>query len=80
MARRRLSPRCRNCGLLRLPDERFTRNLCPSCLNAERSQRRRATGAQVLANARDAGTVERDGQTFRVVQLPPTRMGGRRIR
>jgi hypothetical protein len=29
----------------------------------------------MLANAKDAGTVERDGQTFRVVQLPSTRMG-----
>jgi hypothetical protein len=33
----------------------------------------------VLEKARDAGTVERDGQTFTVVVLPPKRRGGRRI-
>jgi hypothetical protein len=34
----------------------------------------------VLAKAKDAGTVERDGQTYKVVVLPPKPPGGRRIR
>jgi hypothetical protein len=32
------------------------------------------------ADAKDGGTVERDGQVFSVVVLPPKRRGGRRIR
>jgi hypothetical protein len=61
--------RCRNCGLIRFPEERFYRGLCPACLEADKGKRRRAAGARILAKAKDAGTVERDGQTFRVVQL-----------
>jgi hypothetical protein len=85
--RRPPRPRCRNCGLLRLPEETgrvpglrlnaeqrmFVRGLCPSCLEADRRERRRRTGARILSKAKDAGTVERDGQVFRVVQLPPKR-------
>jgi hypothetical protein len=78
--RRRFSPCCPGCGLIRLPDKKWRGGYCPCCLDEHKRKRRRANGAQVLANARDAGTVERDGQTFRVVQLSPGRLGGRRIR
>jgi len=62
--RRRWPPRCRKCGLLRLPEENFHRNLCPGCLEKERRQRRSATGARVIANAKDGGTVKRDGPSL----------------
>jgi predicted RNA-binding Zn-ribbon protein involved in translation (DUF1610 family) len=71
--RRRFPSRCRSCGLIRLPEETFVRGLCPACLEAERHDGRRATGARILAKAKDAGTVERDGQTFTVSVLPPKR-------
>jgi hypothetical protein len=72
--------RCRRCRLERLPEENFVRGLCPACLELDRRKRRSATGARALSKAKDAGTVERDGQTFQVVVLPPKRRGGRRIR
>lgn len=86
--------RCKGCGLLQLPEEAtrtpglrltaeqrtFVRGLCPTCLEADRRERRRRTGARILSKAKDAGTVERDGQTYHVVVLPPKRRGGSRIR
>jgi hypothetical protein len=74
------NPRCRQCKLERLPWETFHRGLCAACLELDRRQRRRKTGRRLLDKAKDAGTVDRDGQTFQVVQLPPKRRSGRRIR
>jgi hypothetical protein len=65
--------RCRRCQLWRAPDERFYRGLCSSCRKEKAKARRAATGARILAKAKDAGTLERDGQQFRVVALPPKR-------
>jgi hypothetical protein len=76
MRRRRRSDhpyRCRCCRLERLEGETFQRGLCPACLEVDRHDRRSATGARILAKAKDAGAVERDGQTYHVVQLPPKR-------
>ena len=78
--RRFHTPRCTRCHLARLPDEDFHRGLCPACLEADKRYRRRQLGAKVLERAKSAGTVERDGQTFQVVVLPPKRRTGRRIR
>ena len=78
--RRRFSPGCRTCRLEQLPEEMFYRGLCPACMDVDKRRRHAATGACLLAKAKDAGTVERDGQTFTVVVLPPKRRGGRRIR
>lgn len=72
--------RCRRCRDLRQDGERFYGGLCDSCRGQRSAAKRAATGARLLAKAKDAGTLERDGQTFRVVQLPPKRRGGRRIR
>jgi len=83
MARRSRQPqpyRCRRCRLERTPEEfAWTRGLCPACLEVDRRLRRRKAGARILAKAKDLGTVERDGQTFRVV-LPPKRRTGRKVR
>jgi hypothetical protein len=78
--RRMHYPRCRRCRLERLPEETFYRGLCPACMDVDKRKRHAATGARLLAKAKDAGTVERDGQTFTVVVLTPKRRGGRRIR
>jgi hypothetical protein len=72
------SRRCRRCKLERLPDETWRRGFCPACRAARSAQRRKATGSKLLARAKAAGTEERNGQTFRIVQLPPNRRGGRR--
>ena len=79
MARRKRSRRsenvlrCRRCRDLRQEGERFYHGLCDSC-RAERAKvRRSATGARLLEKAKDAGTVQRDGQTFHVTALPPKR-------
>jgi hypothetical protein len=72
MRRRRRSNhpfRCRRCRLERLEGEKFQRGLCPACLDVDRRRRRSERGQRQLANAKDGGTVERDGQTFKVVQL-----------
>jgi predicted RNA-binding Zn-ribbon protein involved in translation (DUF1610 family) len=66
-------PRCKRCRLQRLPEENFVRGLCPACLELDRRYRRRKTGSRLLEKAKDAGTVVRDGQTFRVTVLPPKR-------
>jgi hypothetical protein len=50
--RRRFSPRCRGCGLLRLPDETFVRGLWPACLDVERRQKRSDTGARLWRKRR----------------------------
>lgn len=77
--RRPQPPRCHRCGLLRFEWETFFRGLCDKCRAEVGAENRRQRGARVLAKAKDAGTLERDGQTFTVVVLPPKRRGGRRI-
>jgi hypothetical protein len=72
--------RCRDCGGWRMDDELFWRGRCEDCRDKRSAARRAATGARALALAKDAGTLERDGQTFRVLLLPPKRRGGSRIR
>jgi hypothetical protein len=72
--------RCRRCCDLRHDGETFYRGLCDSCRSAAAAKRRAGTGTRLLEKARYGGTVDRDGQTFRVVVLPPKRRGGRRIR
>jgi hypothetical protein len=78
MARRKRRPpsHCRRCKLERLPDERWLGGFCPECRDFYSAKRRKATAKRVLAGAKTAGTVERDGQTFTVLQLPPKRRGG----
>jgi hypothetical protein len=83
--RRMHNPRCRRCRLQRLPEETFpngkpgwTRGLCPACLELDRQRRRSATARRLLDKAKDGGTVERDGQMFHVVVLPPKRRSGKR--
>jgi hypothetical protein len=57
--------RCRRCTSTRTPDEyAWTRGLCPACLELDRQQRRSNTGRRLLDRAKDAGTVDRDGQTY----------------
>jgi hypothetical protein len=94
MARRKRTPpiqQCRRCRLERLPEETFrggrglqesawTPGLCPACLEVDRRERRSRVGRKLLNKANDGGTVDRDGQTFRVTVLPPKRSSGRRIR
>jgi hypothetical protein len=83
MASRRRSDhphRCRRCQLERLDGETFHRGLCPACLELDQRKRHRDTGARILERAKDGGTIEREGQTFRVVQLPRKRRGGRPVR
>jgi hypothetical protein len=70
--------RCRGCDLFRFPDETFPGGYCPSCLDERSRKRRSATGARVLARAKDGGSLERDGETYRLVLLPPK--GSRRRR
>lgn len=71
--RRMHNPRCRRRRLERLPEETFYRGLCPASVDVDKRRRHAATGARLLAKVKDAGTVERDGQTFQVVQLPPAK-------
>jgi hypothetical protein len=76
--RRRSSPHhCQRCRLQRLPEERFPGGLCLACLEVVRRRKRRALGANVLAKATHVGTLERDGQTFQLVVLPPKRRRSR---
>jgi len=73
--------RCRRCPTTPAPDEyAWTRGLCPACLELDRQERRSRVGRKLLDKAKDGGTVDRAGQTFHVVVLPPKRRGGRRIR
>jgi hypothetical protein len=78
--KRRHQPACRDCGDLRYDGEPFFRGLCDTCRHKRAVARRAQTGARAIANAKPAGTLERDGQQFRVVVLPPKRRGGSRIR
>ena len=72
--RRRLyGKRCRRCKFERLPEETFWNGHCPACRAVQAKRSRSESGAKILAKAKDAGTIERDGQTFRVVVLPPKR-------
>ena len=83
MAQRPRSPdvvRCRRCRDLRQDGESFYNGYCTTCRHERAAARRAATGARILKRAKNAGTVEREGQTFHVVVLPPKRRGGRRIR
>ena len=68
--------RCRRCRDLRQEGEKFFNGFCDSCRQKRGAARRAATGARILERAKDAGTVERDGRTFRVVVLPPKRRRG----
>jgi hypothetical protein len=77
--KRRRQPSCRDCGDLRYDGEPFFRGLCDNCRHKRAAARRAQTGGRALANAKPAGTVERGGQQFRVVVLPPKRRGGSRI-
>ena len=72
--------RCRVCRLQRLPEEEFTRGLCPSCLESDRRRKRGARGAKLLEKAKNSGTVERDGKTFNLIILPPKQRSGRKTR
>ena len=72
-------PCCRRCRLERLPEEKFTCGLCPACLELARQHCRNEVGRKLLDSAKDGGTVDRDGQTFHVVVLPPKRRSRRRI-
>ena len=77
MGRRRrkrvVPPRyCLRCKLERLPEETFPGGLCAACRHLNGKAHRVRSGARALARAKDAGTVDRDGQTFRVLDLPPT--------
>jgi len=69
---------CRDCDTPRVDDEIFWHGRCPSCRKARGASHRQQMGAKLLAKAKDAGTVLRDGQTFTVVTLPPKRRGGNR--
>jgi hypothetical protein len=71
--RRPFVPRCRGCGITRESSEIFLHGVCPSCRDVRSKERRGATGTRLLAQARDADSETRDGQTFRVVVLPPKR-------
>lgn len=71
--RRPFVPRCRSCGIMRERDERFMNGVCPSCRDARSKERRAATDAGLLGRAQEAESEERDGQTFRVVVVPPKR-------
>jgi hypothetical protein len=72
--------RCRHCKRWREDDERLFGGSCEGCRDKRAQARRAATGARALAKAKDGGSVDRDGQTFKLVVLPPKRRGGRRIR
>jgi hypothetical protein len=61
--------RCRQCKLERLEGERFHRSLCPACLDVDKRRRRSERERRQLGKAKDGGTLERDGQTFKVVRL-----------
>jgi hypothetical protein len=65
--------RCRRYRDLRQDGEKFYNGFCDSCRQKRAAARRSATGARLLELAKNAGTVERDGQTFSVVVLPPKR-------
>ena len=84
MARRKRkpprAPRCRDCRDVLLEGERYYRGLCDFCRSKRATARHAATGARLLDKAKDAGTVDRDGQPYRVVVLPPKRGSGRRMR
>jgi hypothetical protein len=72
--RRRLNvQRCRRCKFERLPDETFWTGHCPACRALHAKRARAESGAKLLAKAKDGGTLEREGQTFRVVVLPSRR-------
>ncbi len=78
-AQARKTPRfCRECGLVQPQGEKFLRGgLCPSCLDESGRRKRAREGQKALARAQEAGRVERDGQIFRVVVVPPRKRPGR---
>lgn len=65
--------RCRRCKLERLPEESFWNGHCPACRAIQAKRIRAESGTKLLAKAKDGGTLEREGQTFRVVVLPSKR-------
>ena len=62
---------CRDCRSI-LDDDEF-RDRCRSCIHARAVASRAKTGKRLLAQAKDAGTEQIDGKTFKVVKLPPKR-------
>jgi hypothetical protein len=76
--RRRLYvQRCRRCKLAREPEETFWNGHCPACRALHATRARAEKGSKLLAKAKDGGTLEREGQTFRVVVLPSRRRSRR---
>ena len=74
--RKRQDDHCIDCGALREYDEFFSSGRCRSCRATRGSQHRMKMGAKLLARGEETGTEVRDGQTFKVVTLPPKRRGG----
>ena len=64
---------CRRCRLEQLPEEKWAGGFCPSCRATYSAKRRAKGGQRLLARGKPAGTEQRDGQTFEIVQLPPKR-------
>jgi hypothetical protein len=74
---RNLPRKCRRCRLERLAGETFWNGLCAACRALSGQQRRKRTGAKVLAKGKHTRNEERDGQVYRVVSLPPKRRRSR---
>ena len=78
MARKhRPFPRCGRCKLMRESWETWYGGFCPACRDFYAKKRHRKAGARALAGAHDGGTLEREGQTFRVVVIPSKRRSRR---
>lgn len=77
--RRRRGSSCRRCGAKFDSLDKYAwgnawkDGLCPGCVKERAQQRRAARGKKLLDQAKEIGTEERDGQTFKVVRLPPKR-------
>jgi len=56
----------------------FFHGRCPACREKNGRVHRANIGTRALSEGKDAGTVEREGQTFRVVTMPAKRKRGRR--
>ncbi len=67
------TPECRTCKAPRPFDVLFYRGLCRDCRDTQAAQRRAATAARLLANAKPGGTETRGNQTFTITVLPPKR-------
>jgi hypothetical protein len=69
--------RCPRCKIGREPEETFWNGHCPACREIRSKRIRAESGTKLLAKAKDGGTIEREGQTFRVVVLPSRRRSRR---